>query len=84
MMNSGGAAGVTRQSRLEPLGGRRLSHWHGASYRLCRSSFPIIDKVDTFTSNLSASKYLKNEKEVFFSENPYVLYTKDIIFPQTA
>ena len=27
---------------------------------------------------------LKNEKEVFFSENPYVFYKKDIIFPQTA
>ena len=29
-------------------------------------------------------KYLKNEKELIFSENPYVLYTKDIIFSQTA
>ena len=25
---------------------------------------------------------LKNEKEVIFSENPYVLYTKDIISPK--
>ena len=24
------------------------------------------------------------KKKSFFSENPYVLYTKDIIFPQTA
>ena len=39
-------------------------------------------KLTTLTSNSNASKYLKNEKEVIFSENPYVLYTKDIIFPQ--
>ena len=35
-------------------------------------------------SNSNASKYLKNEKEVIFSENLYVLYTNDIIFTQTA
>ena len=33
------------------------------------------------TSNSNASKYLKNNKEVIFSENPYVSYRKDIIFP---
>ena len=48
----------------------------------CGIEFSIIHKLTTLTSNLNASKYLKNEKGVFFSENPYVLYTKDTIFPK--
>ena len=50
----------------------------------CNRVFPQYTKLTTLTSNLNSSKYLKNEKEVIFSEHPYVLYTKDIIFPPNS